>query len=157
MNYPSDADVAHLLRDAHRIAVVGLSSKPERPSYNIAHYLIAKGYDIIPVNPYEREVLGRPAYARLTDVPGHIDIVDIFRRPKFVAGLAAEAVAVRAGALWGQLGVVSEEGEAIATAGGLFVVMNRCMEVEHERLIVHGARIPSLAGAVRAAAKSVPA
>jgi predicted CoA-binding protein len=156
MNHPSDAEVAHLLRDAHRIAVVGLSSKPERPSYNIAHYLIEKGYEVIPVNPYEREVLGRSAYARLTDVPGHIDIVNMFRRPKFVAGLAAEAVAVRAGALWGQLGVMSEDGEAIATAGGLFVVMNRCMEVEHERLIVHGARIPSLS-AVGAVAKSMPA
>ncbi|MGH2391794.1 MAG: CoA-binding protein [Chloroflexota bacterium] len=146
MNYPLDTEVAFLLRGAHRIAVVGLSSKPERPSYNVARYLIGKGYEIIPVNPNEREVLGRAAYARLTDVPGRIDIVNLFRRRKFVPGLAAEAAAVGAGALWGQLGVVSEEGERIATEAGLFVVMNRCMEVEHERLIVHGARMLVEAG-----------
>lgn len=146
MDSPSDARVAFLLRSARRVALVGLSSKPERPSYNVARYLLDHGYEVIPVNPYEHEVLGRPAYARLADVPGPIDIVDVFRRSRFVPEVATEAVAVGAGTLWTQLGVISEAGEAIALAGGLTVVMGRCMEVEHARLVLHGARFLAEAG-----------
>ena len=140
MENPSDARVALLLRSAHRIAMVGLSSKPERPSYNVARYLLDHGYEVIPVNPNEREVLGRVAYARLADIPGRVDLVDVFRRPKFVPGVVAEAIAAEAGALWTQLGVISEEGAALAGANSLTIVMDRCMEVEHARLVLHGAR-----------------
>ncbi|HEY8284174.1 MAG TPA: CoA-binding protein [Chloroflexota bacterium] len=146
MENPSDARVALLLRTAHRIAIVGLSSKPERPSYNVARYLLDHGYEVIPVNPHEQEVLGRQAYARLADVPGTIDVVDIFRRPKFVPGVVAEAVAAGVGAIWTQLGVISEEGAVLAAAHGLTMVMDRCMEVEHARLVLHGARFQADAG-----------
>ena len=146
MENPSDARVALLLRTAHRIAMVGLSSKPERPSYNVARYLLDRGYEVIPVNPNEREVLGRQAYARLADVPGTIDVVDVFRRSKFVPGVVVEAVAAGVGAVWTPLGVISEEGAALASANGLTVVMDRCMEVEHARLVLHGARFLADAG-----------
>ncbi len=140
MDNPSDACVAHLLHTAHRIAVVGLSSNPERPSHNVARYLIEHGYDVIPVNPNEREVLGRPAYARLADVPGQVDIVNVFRRAAFVPEVAQGAVAIGALAIWMQLGVVNEQAATIAAAGGLTVVMDRCILVEHARLVIHGAR-----------------
>ncbi len=141
MDNPSDARVAILLRTSTRIAVVGLSANPERPSYNIARYLVEHGYEIIPVNPNENEVFGIPAYARLKDVPGDIDIVNVFRRGSALVTHAKEAVAVGAGCLWMQLGVVSDEAVTIATAAGLTAVQDRCILVEHARLVLHGARI----------------
>jgi uncharacterized protein len=141
MDNPSDLRIARLLRDAKRIAVVGLSSDTERPSYNIAHSLLDYGYEIIPVNPRENEVLGVPAYARLADVPGHIDIVDVFRRPVALVTHAREAVEIGAGAYWMQLGLSSEEAARIATEAGLTVVQDRCILVEFARLVLHGERI----------------
>jgi predicted CoA-binding protein len=138
---PSDLRIARLLRESKRIAIVGLSSDPERPSYNIAHYLIEHGYQIVPVNPNEIEVFGIPAYAKLKDVPGHIDIVDVFRRKKALVAHAREAVEVGADAYWMQLGLASDEAAAIASEGGLVAVQDRCIFVEHTRLVVHGARI----------------
>jgi predicted CoA-binding protein len=90
---------------------------------------------VIPVNPRETEILGERSYASLAEVPEHIDVVDVFRAPEAVPGIAAEAVAAGAGALWLQFGVVSEEGARIAAEGGLDVVMDRCMKVEHARLL----------------------
>ena len=141
MDNPSDARLAMLLRTSTRIAVVGLSTNPERPSYNIARYLIEHGYEIIPVNPRENEVFGIPAYARLKDVPGHIDIVNVFRRRNALVAHANEAVAVGAGALWLQLGVISNEALSVASSAGLIAVQDRCILVEHARLVLHGARI----------------
>lgn len=141
MDNPSDARVAHLLRRAHRIAVVGLSSNPERPSYNVARYLMDHGYEIVPVNPHENEVLGQPAYARLTDVPGHIDLVDIFRRPSYVPEVVRDAVQVDADAIWMQLGAVDADAAVAADRAGLTVVWDRCIAVEHARLVIHGKRI----------------
>jgi uncharacterized protein len=141
MDNPSDARIARLLHESKRIAVVGLSSDPERPSYHIAHYLIEHGYDVVPVNPNETEVFGIPAYSRLRDVPGHIDIVDVFRRKKALVSHAREAVEVGAAAYWMQLGLESEEASAIAGAASLLVIQNRCIFVEHTRLVLHGARI----------------
>lgn len=141
MDNPSDARVSLLLHTARRIAVVGLSSKTERPSYNVARYLQEHGYEIIPVNPNEDEVLGQVAYPRLSDVPGRIDVVDVFRRSAAVPEIARAAIAVGAGALWTQLGVVHEGAAASAAAAGLTVVMDRCMLVEHARLVIHGMRI----------------
>jgi len=127
------AMIPDLLRKSHVIAVVGLSSKKFRPSYGVAEYMQREGYRIIPVNPNETEVLGEKAYARLEDVPGHIDIVDIFRRSEFVAPLVDEAIRRGASAVWMQEGVVDEEAAEKARAAGLAVVMDRCILKEHSR------------------------
>src|SRR5690348_5700824 len=141
MDNPSDARVAHLLRTARRIAVVGLSSNPERPSYNVARYMMEHGYEIIPVNPNENEVLGQPAYAKLTDVPGHIDIVSVFRRPVAVPGVVRVTIAVGADAVWLQLGAYNEDAARQAIAAGLITISDCCIAVEHARLVIHGMRI----------------
>jgi predicted CoA-binding protein len=125
--------IPDLLRKSSVIAVVGLSSKKFRPSYGVAEYMQKEGYRIIPVNPNETEVLGEKAYARLEDVPGHIDIVDIFRRSEFVAPLVDEAIRRGASAVWMQEGVVDEEAAEKARAAGLAVVMDRCILKEHSR------------------------
>jgi predicted CoA-binding protein len=125
--------IPDLLRKSHVIAVVGLSSKKFRPSYGVAEYMQREGYRIIPVNPNEVEVLGEKAYARLEDVPEHVDIVDIFRRSEFVAPLVDEAIRRRALAVWMQEGVVDEEAAEKARAAGLVVVMDRCILKEHSR------------------------
>jgi hypothetical protein len=125
--------IPDLLRKSHVIAVVGLSSKKFRPSYGVAEYMQREGYRIIPVNPNETEVLGEKAYARLEDIPEHVDIVDIFRRSEFVAALVEEAIRRGASAVWMQEGVVDEEAAEKARAAGLAVVMDRCILKEHSR------------------------
>jgi len=127
------AMIPDLLRKSHVIAVVGLSSKKFRPSYGVAEYMQREGYRIIPVNPNETEVLGEKAYARLEDIPEHVDIVDIFRRSEFVAPLVDEAIRRGASAVWMQEGVVDEEAAEKARAAGLAVVMDRCILKEHSR------------------------
>ena len=125
--------VRELLRDSKSIAVVGLSSDVRRPSYEVASYLKGVGYTIIPVNPNETEVLGEKAYARLEDVPGRIDIVDVFRRAEFLPEIAEAAVAVKAKVLWMQLGIVNADAAERARAGGLVVVEDSCLFVEDRR------------------------
>ncbi|HEY1480909.1 MAG TPA: CoA-binding protein [Gaiellales bacterium] len=125
--------IARILRDARTVAIVGLSSNPLRPSNFVGFYLQRHGYRVIPVNPRETEVRGERAYASLLDVPEQIDIVDVFRRPEAVPEIAEQAVAIGARALWLQFGVISPEGAEIARAGGLDVVMDRCLKVEHAR------------------------
>ena len=120
--------------------MVGLSSNPERPSYNVARYLQAQGYEIIPVNPNENEVLGQLAYPRLTAVPRHVDIVIIFRRPRGVPEAVRGAITIGAGAVWMQLGVLHMDAAMQARAAGLMVVTERCAMVEYARLVIHGAR-----------------
>ncbi len=126
-------DRLRILETYRRVAMVGLSSNPFRPSHFAAIYLIAEGYDVIPVNPREREVLGRACYPSLAAVPGPIEVVDIFREPAAVPAIADEAIAVGARVIWMQLGVVHEEAAAKARAAGLEVVMDRCMKIEHAR------------------------
>jgi predicted CoA-binding protein len=125
--------IAGLLRSARTVAIVGLSSNELRPSHFVGFYLQRHGYRVIPVNPRESEVLGEASYPSLSDVPERIDVVDVFRRPEAVPAIAEEAVAIGAGALWLQFGVVSPEGAEIARRGGLAVVMDRCLKVEHAR------------------------
>jgi len=125
--------IPDLLRKSRVIAVVGLSNKKFRPSYGVAEYMQREGYRIIPVNPNESEVLGEKAYARLEDVPEHVDIVDIFRRSEFVAPLVEEAIRRGASAVWMQEGVVDEAAAEKARAAGLAVVMDRCILKEHSR------------------------
>ena len=127
--------IPDLLRKSRVIAVVGLSSKKFRPSYGVAEYMQREGYRIIPVNPNETEVLGEKAYARLEDIPEHVDIVDIFRRSEFVAQLVDEAIRRGASAVWMQEGVVDEEAAEKARAAGLGVVMDRCILKEHSRYL----------------------
>ena len=132
-----DAGIAELLRSARRIAVVGASSRPGRPSRGVVEYLVEAGYDVVPVNPNEREVAGRPAFPTLeaaVAATGPVDIVDVFRRSELCVPHAREAVAVGARCLWLQLGVVNWEAARIAHEGGLAVVMDRCTAIEHRRL-----------------------
>jgi predicted CoA-binding protein len=121
------------LRSARTVAVVGLSSNPLRASHFVGFYLQRHGYTIIPVNPRESEVLGERSYPSLLDVPGPIDLVDVFRTPDAVPGIAREAIQIGAKALWLQYNVISPEGIAIAAEGGLTVVVDRCVKVEHAR------------------------
>ena len=130
---PSDAVVAELFRTARTIAVVGLSSSRFRASYGVSRYMQSAGYRVVPVNPNEREVLGEKAYARLEDVPEHVDIVDIFRRSEFVQPIVEDAIRMGASAVWMQEGVVDEQSAMKARAAGLAVVMDRCILKEHSR------------------------
>ncbi len=132
-----DAGIAELLRTARRIAVVGASARPGRPSHGVMATLLAAGYDCVPVNPNAAEILGRPAYPTLAAAAaaeGPIDIVDVFRRSEALVEHAREAVAIGARCLWLQYGLVDWEAARIAHAGGLAVVMDRCTAVEARRI-----------------------
>jgi uncharacterized protein len=131
--YQDPLVIREILETARTVAIVGLSSNVLRPSNFVGFYLQRHGYRVVPVNPNEREALGETAYASLSDVPFHVDVVDVFRAPPFVPVVAEEAVRIGAGALWLQFGVISADGAQIAERGGLKVVMDRCMKVEHAR------------------------
>lgn len=122
-----------LLKNSRVIAVVGLSSRSHRPSYGVAEYLQSVGYRVIPVNPGETEVLGEKCYARLEDVPDHVDIVDIFRRSEFVPEIVESAIRIGASGVWMQEGVIHAEAAERARRAGLLVVMNACILKEHIR------------------------
>ncbi len=124
-------EIKSILENNKVIAVVGLSDKPDRPSYRVAHYLQQNGYRIIPVNPAIKEVLGEKAYSDLTQIPEPIDIVDIFRKPDAVPEIIAQAIALRAKVIWMQEGIVHNASADTARAAGLQVVMNKCILKEH--------------------------
>jgi len=133
-----DDGVASLLASSRRIAVIGASAKPGRPSNGVIHYLAAVGYDVVPINPIETVIDGRACYPTLADAvaaEGPIDIVDVFRRSELCPPHAIEAVTVGARCLWLQLGIVNAEAARIAHRGGLSVVMDRCTKIEHARLL----------------------
>jgi uncharacterized protein len=132
---PSDRAIRQILETGKTVAVVGLSDKPDRDSYKVAQYLQEHGYRIIPVNPTVDQVLGEKSYASVAAIPEQVDIVDVFRKPDAVAPVAQEAIDAGAGTLWMQLGVVNQEAADMAEAAGLQVVMDRCMKVEHGRLL----------------------
>jgi predicted CoA-binding protein len=134
-DYQDPGVIRSLLLSARTIAIVGLSGNELRASNFVGFYMKRHGYRIVPVNPREREVLGERSYASLLDVPERVDIVDVFRQPDAVPQIAREAVQIGAKALWLQFGVISEEGAAIARAGGLEVVMDRCLKIEHARYL----------------------
>ena len=127
--------IRKLLQDARTIAIVGLSAKADRPSNEVAHRLQRAGYTIIPVNPAYEEVLGQKCYPSLHEVPGKIDLVDVFRKPAEVMAVVDEAIAVGAGSVWLQLGVIAPAAADKAAAAGLKVVSDRCTKIEHRRLI----------------------
>ena len=133
---PEDRELRILLGEALTIAVVGLSSKPGRPSLDVAAYLQQRGYRIVPVNPRETEVLGERAYSALRDIPEDlaIDVVDVFRRAEDTPPIASDAVAIGAKVLWLQDGIVNEEAYRIATEAGLEVIMGVCIRRTDQRL-----------------------
>jgi uncharacterized protein len=127
--------IQRVLYNAKTVAIVGLSPNELRASYFVGYYLRRHGYTVVPVNPRETEILGQKSYKSLADVPGRIDIVNVFRAPAALPGIAEEAVRVGASNLWCQFGVINPDGAAIAEAGGLSVVMDRCIKVEHARYV----------------------
>jgi predicted CoA-binding protein len=127
------ADRLRILETYRRIAMVGLSSNPFRPSHFAAIYLLSEGYEVIPVNPRETEILGRKSYPSIGSIPGGVEVVDIFREPSAVPAIVEEAIAAGAKVVWMQLGVIHEEAAERARQAGLEVVMDRCMKIEHAR------------------------
>lgn len=133
--YQDPLRIQQALLSAETIAIVGLSSNTLRASNFVGFYLQRHGYRVIPVNPREDEILGERSYASLRDVPDPVDIVNVFRAPHALPDIARDAVAIGAKTLWCQFGVINEEGARIAAAGGLTVIMDRCIKVEHARYI----------------------
>ncbi|AEP02339.1 CoA-binding protein [Weizmannia coagulans] len=128
---PSREEIREILQKAKRIAVVGLSNNPEKTSYTVAKAMQDAGYEIIPVNPKATEILGEKAVPSLKDIEGHVDIVDIFRRPEYLPELAREFDEIDADVFWAQLGIENEEAYRFLKEKGYTVVMNRCIKVEH--------------------------
>jgi uncharacterized protein len=135
MPLEDDQQIESLLRTTKTIAVVGASPKPWRDSGSIAQFLAARGYKVYPVNPAYQEVLGMKCYPDIKSIGSKIDMVDIFRRPEEVLPIIEESIAVGAKSVWMQLGVINEEAAKRAEDGGLSVVMDRCIAIEHRRLI----------------------
>jgi predicted CoA-binding protein len=133
--YQDPLTIQRAIYTAKTIAIVGLSTNELRASYFVGYYLQRRGYRVIPVNPREREVLGERSFGSLLDVPIPVDIVNVFRAPEALPGIADEAVKIGAGTLWCQFTVINEEGARIAESGGLSVVMDRCIKVEHARYV----------------------
>jgi predicted CoA-binding protein len=133
--YQDPLTIQRALHNARTVAIVGLSRNELRASYFVGYYLKRHGYRVIPVNPREREVLGEKSFESLLDVPVPVDIVNVFRAPDALPAIAAAAVAIGAGNLWCQYSVINEEGARIAETGGVSVVMDRCIKVEHARYV----------------------
>jgi len=133
--YQDPRTIEKILRQSHTVAIVGLSPNPLRPSNFVGFYLQRHGYQIVPVNPTADEILGQKSYPSLRAIPFPVDVVDVFRVPEAVPPIAEEAVSIGAAALWLQFDVISPEGAAIAERGDLMVVMDRCLKVEHARLL----------------------
>lgn len=128
-------EIAAILQQYRRIAVVGLSPKENRPSHQVARYLLAAGYTVIPVNPGHDRLLGLPCYPHLAAVPEPVEIVDIFRRPAEVPAIVEAAIATGARVIWMQEGIIHEEAASKARQAGLTVIMDRCLKVDHTTLL----------------------
>lgn len=134
-HYQDVNQIQRVLHNTRTIAIVGLSNNPLRASYFVGYYLKRHGYRVIPVNPRETEILGETSYPSLRDVPEPVDVVDVFRAPSALPDIARDAVAIGAGTLWSQFGVVNLEGAKIAEDAGLTVIMDRCLKIEHARYV----------------------
>ncbi len=132
---PTEEQIRELLTRARRVAVVGLSPRPERDSHRVARYLQARGYEIVPVYPREERILGQQVYRSVRDIPGGVDLVDVFRRGEGLPEVVEDALAAGAPALWFPIDCVNEEAAACATTAGATVVMDRCIMVDHARLM----------------------
>lgn len=128
---PSREEIGKILKKTKRIAVVGLSDNPERTSYMVSEAMQKAGYEIIPVNPQVKEVLGVKAVSSLKEIEGHVDIVNVFRRSEYLLDLAKEFLQIQADVFWAQLGVEDEKAFNLLTENGYTVIMNRCIKVEH--------------------------
>lgn len=133
--YQDATTIQRVIHSAKTVAVVGLSGNELRASNFVGYYLKRHGYTVIPVNPREQTILGETSYASLHDVPVPVDIVNVFRAPGALPGIARDAVAIKAGTLWCQFGVINEEGNKTADEGGLAVVVDRCLKIEHARYL----------------------
>jgi hypothetical protein len=133
--YQDALTIQRVIHSARTVAVVGLSSNHLRASYFVGFYLKRHGYRVIPVNPRETQIFGERSYASLADLPGPVDIVNVFRAPDALPGIARDAVSIGAKCLWCQFTVINEEGGRTAESGGLSVVMDRCIKVEHARYV----------------------
>ena len=133
--YQDPLTIQRVLYASQTIAIVGLSKNDLRASYFVGYYLKRHGYRVIPVNPRETEILDETSYPSLSEIPEPVDIVNVFRAPEALPGIARESVAIGASALWCQFGVINEEAARIATDGGLTVIMDRCLKVEHARYV----------------------
>ena len=133
--YQDPMTIQRVLHTASTIAIVGLSSNELRASHFVGFYLKRHGYRVIQVNPRETDVLGAESYASLLDVPEPVDVVNVFRAPDALPAIARDAVAIGAGTLWCQFGVINTEGARIAQDGGVTVIMDRCLKVEHARYV----------------------
>ncbi|MDW5415071.1 CoA-binding protein [Iodobacter sp. CM08] len=131
---PSDDEIREFLLNIHHIAVVGLSPKPDRPSFGVSTIMQKAGFHIIPVRPYTESVLGETAYASLSDIPGKVDLVNVFRASDQIDAIVDEAIQLQIPAIWIQLGIINEAAALRAKAAGLFVVMNRCIKIEYLQL-----------------------
>jgi len=124
-----------ILEQSKIIAMVGLSPKPDRPSNMVAQYLIAAGYNVIPVNPLRNEILGRKCYKKLSDIPDLVDIVDVFMRSEKVLPIIEEAIKIRPKCIWLQLGIKNEEAKRLSEGHGITFFMDVCIKQEHARLM----------------------
>ncbi len=131
---PSPDEIKNILERSKKIAIVGLSPKEERDSNKVAKYLMEKGYEIVPVNPGQKEILGKDCFKTLTDIPFKVDLVDLFLNPERVPAVVGQAIEIGAPVLWMQIGVIHNEAAQKARAAGLAVVMDRCMMREHKKL-----------------------
>jgi predicted CoA-binding protein len=131
---PGRDEIKNILQSAKRIAVVGLSDNPERTSHDVSKVMQEAGYEIIPVNPGIEEALGVKAVDSLTDVEGHVDIVDVFRRSEFLPDIAKEAVEIGADVFWAQLGLYNDEAYGYLKDHDITVIMDRCIKVEHSKI-----------------------
>ncbi|MEW6614651.1 MAG: CoA-binding protein [Thermodesulfobacteriota bacterium] len=127
-------EIKDILKNYKTIAVVGLSLKEDRPSYQVAYYLQSKGFRVIPIRPLGKDILGEKVYPSLLEVPFEIDIVDIFRKPEAVLEIVKEAIEKRAKVVWMQEGVINKEAAELARKAGIKVVMDRCIKKDHQNL-----------------------
>jgi hypothetical protein len=133
--YQDPLTIQRVLHNMHTVAVVGLSGNQLRPSNFVGYYLQRHGYQVIPVNPRESEILGEKCYPSLADIPVPVDVVDVFRAPDALPQIARDTVAIGAGTLWCQFGVINAEGAQIAADAGVTVIMDRCVKIEHARYL----------------------
>ena len=133
--YQDPLTIQRVLHNAQTIAIIGLSGNELRASNFVGYYLKRHGYDVIPVNPREPEILGQTSYPSLLELPAPVDVVNVFRAPDALPAIARDAVAIKAGVLWCQFGVINEDAARIAEKGGVPVIMDRCLKVEHARYV----------------------
>jgi uncharacterized protein len=131
----NDAEIKEILLSARTIATVGFSTNPERPGYYVPEYMMLKGYRVIPVNPLINEVQGQKAYPDLLGIPDKVDLVQIFRPPAEAPAIVEQAIKIGAKVIWMQIGATNRDAAAVAQTAGLSVVMDKCMMIEHKRLI----------------------